>query len=137
MSKNTGLGASLIFSGGRRRRWVAGISEWVPVGPTSLLGAPCGLVAHRCTPLGCVQCQKFLNILEKIILNFQGILRTFIFRPFFYCTENSKNRIIMAFYFILLKITESKRWVQKVVLTKFIDHMPLKKNPLIRLIKSY
>ena len=89
MSKNTGLGASLIFSGGRRRQWVAGISEWVPVGPTTLLGAPrgvvapCGLVAHRCTPLGCVQCQKFLNILEKIILNFHGILRTFIFGPFF------------------------------------------------------
>src|SRR3989337_3736585 len=47
--------------------------------------------------------------------------------------ENSENMIIMAFYFILLKITEGKRWVKKVVLTKFIDHMPLKKNPLIRL----
>ena len=51
--------------------------------------------------------------------------------------ENSENGINMAFYFIKLRITESKLRLQKVVLTKFIDHMPFKKNPLIRLIKSY
>ena len=43
----------------------------------------------------------------------------------------------MAFYFIKLRITENKQYEEKVVLTKFIDHMPLKENPLIRLIKSY
>ena len=109
-----GLGSKFDFSGGRRRRWAGALSEGAPVGPTSSLGvprevgAPCELVAHRGTPLGCVQCQKFLNIVEKIILNFQVILRTFISGTFFYCTDNSENRIIMAFYFIELLITESK-----------------------------
>ena len=32
---------------------------------------------------------KFLNILEKIILNWHGILRTFIFGIFLYCTDKS------------------------------------------------
>ena len=68
MSKNTGLSNGVIFSGGGRSAWVAGISEGAYVGPTSLLGAPrgvgvpCELVAHRCIPLGCAQCQFFSNI---------------------------------------------------------------------------
>ena len=40
----------------------------------------------------CSQCQIFSNIPEKIILNWQGIWRTFIFGVFVYCTDNSKNR---------------------------------------------
>ena len=40
----------------------------------------------------CPQCQIFLNIPEKIIFQFQGIWRTFIFGVFFYCKDNSENR---------------------------------------------
>jgi hypothetical protein len=89
MNKNTGLRARVVFSGGRRRQWAGGISEGAPVGPTSSLGAPRGW-AHPVSlgltgapPLGCVQGQKFLNVVEKIILNFLVILRTFIFGTFF------------------------------------------------------
>ena len=116
---------------------MAGISEWVLVGPTSLLGTPCGLVAHRCTPPGVCSVPKILKYSGKIHTKFSWHSENFYFWAIFYCTDNSKNRIIMEFYFILLEITEGKRWVQKVAFTKFIDHMPLKKNPLIRLIKSY
>ena len=42
-------------------------------------------------PLLCSQCQIFSNIPEKIILNWQGIWRTFIFGVFLYCTDNSKT----------------------------------------------
>jgi hypothetical protein len=69
-------------------KWAEWISEWVPVGPTRHLGAaggvaPCCLVSNRDTPLGCIQCQKFLNIPEKIMLKFYDILSTFIFGSFF------------------------------------------------------
>jgi hypothetical protein len=61
-------------------KWIgAGISEVTHKPARRTLWA-CGPLVH---PLSCVQCQKFLNIAEKIILNFQGIWRTFIFWSFF------------------------------------------------------
>ena len=55
-------------------------------------------------PLLCSQRQIFSNIPEKIILNWQGIWRTFIFGVFLYCTNNSENRQKKYyFYFILTK----------------------------------
>ena len=57
MSKNTCLRKGVIFSGGRRSGWVAGISEGVYVGPTNLLGVG--------APPGCVQYHKIPNIAEK------------------------------------------------------------------------
>jgi len=86
----------------------AGISEGAlrgthkPGGVPRDVGASCRLVAHWCSPLLCSQCQKFLNIPEKIILHFQGIWRTFIFRSIFYCTEKSENRRIIAFLLYLI-----------------------------------
>ena len=47
------------------------------------VGASPGLVAPWCIPVTSYLSQKFLNIPEKIILEFQGIWRTFIFRSFF------------------------------------------------------
>ena len=43
-----------------------------------------------------------LKYSEKIIFHFQGIWRTFIFRVFLYCTDNSKNRqkILILLYLI-------------------------------------
>ena len=45
---------------------------------------------------------KFSNIPEKIILNWHGILRTFIIGIFLYCTNKSgnrqKNTILLYFY---------------------------------------
>ena len=56
------------------------------------MGAPWTLVARCLLPLLCSQCQIFSNIPEKIILNWQGIWRTFIFGVFLYCTDNSGNK---------------------------------------------
>ena len=102
MSKNTGLGASLIFSGGGRRVWVAGISEWVPVGPTSLVGAPRGWprpVSLWLTgaPPGVCSVPKILKYYTKNHTKFSGHSEKFYFRDFFYCTDNSENRKIMEF----------------------------------------
>ena len=55
-------------------------------------GAPWTLVARCLLPLLWSQCQIFSNIPEKIILDWQGIWRTFIFGVFLYCTDNSENR---------------------------------------------
>ena len=52
-------------------------------------------------------CQIFLNVLEKIIFNFHGIWRTFIFRVFLYCTDNSGNRRKILI-FILFNINNRK-----------------------------
>ena len=46
------------------------------------VGAPWTLVARCQLPLLCSRCEIFSNIPEKIILNVQGILRTFIFGIF-------------------------------------------------------
>ena len=56
------------------------------------VGAPWTLVARCLLPLLWSQCQIFSNIPEKIILNWQGIWRTFIFGVFLYYTDNSENR---------------------------------------------
>ena len=77
---------------------VAGISEGEPPwaheagGAPRGVGAPWTLVPRCLLPLLCSQCQIFSNIPDKIILNWQGIWRTFIFGVFLYCTDNSENR---------------------------------------------
>ena len=75
--------------GRKKKRMGAGISgggpPWAheagarPMG----VGTPWTLVARCLLPLMCSQCQIFSNIPEKIILNWQGIWRTFIFENFF------------------------------------------------------
>ena len=57
---------------------------WDPQGR----GAPSTLVVHCCSPL----VPEILKYSKKIILNFQGIWRTFIFGVFLYCTDKSENR---------------------------------------------
>ena len=70
----------------------AGISGGEPPWAHEAGGAPWTLVARCLLPLLCSQCQIFSNIPEKIIFQFQGIWRTFIFVVFLYCTDNSENR---------------------------------------------
>ena len=83
---------------GCRNKW-----RGATVGPRGR-GAPWTLVARCLIPLLCSQFQIFSNIPEKIILNWQGIWRTFTFRVFLYCTDNSKNRQENTiFYFISTK----------------------------------
>ena len=58
-------------------------------------------------PLVCSLFHKSSNILEKIIFNFQGIWRTFIFEVFLYCMDNQiTDRQI--FIFILFNINNRK-----------------------------
>ena len=73
---------------GRKKCLVAGISGGEPPWAHEAGGAPCrggrtldprGQVL---APLLCSQCLKSSNILEKIILNLQGIWSTFIFGLF-------------------------------------------------------
>ena len=64
-----------------------------------LLARPGGLCPPGAPPSDVI-CIKNLKYSEKIVLNFQSILRTFIFGSFFYCTGNSENKQNMAFYFI-------------------------------------
>ena len=71
---------------GCRNKWRRAI-----MGPRGR-GAPSTLVARWLPLLVCSQCQKFSNILEKIIFHFQGIWRTSIFGVFLYCTDKSENR---------------------------------------------
>ena len=74
---------------GRKECVVAGISGGGPPGAHEAGGVPRGvaapwtLVARCLLPLMCSQCQIFSNIPEQIILNWQGIWRTFIFGVFF------------------------------------------------------
>ena len=71
------------------------------------VGAPSTLVARWLAPLVCSLFHKSSNILEKIIFNFQGIWRTFIFEVFLYCTDNQiTDRKI--FIFILFNINNKK-----------------------------
>ena len=65
------------------------------------VGTPWNLVARGLLPLMCSQCQIFSNIPEKIIFQFRGIWRTFIFGVFFYCTDNSENRQKILFLLYL------------------------------------
>ena len=54
--------------------------------------APPGLVAHWCIPVTSSPSQNFSKIPEKIILDFHGIRRTFIFGVLFYGTLKAENR---------------------------------------------
>ena len=75
----------------------AGISGGEPPGAHEIGGAPYrgGAPSSRvawCLPLlQCFQCLKSSNILEKIILNLQGIWSTFIFRIFFIARKIQKT----------------------------------------------
>ena len=51
-------------------------------------------------PLLCSQCLKSSNIPEKVILNLQGIWRTF-FWGICYCMDNSENRHKILFLLYL------------------------------------
>ena len=94
---------------GRKKECVgAGISGGGPSWAHEAGGAPCrggraldprGQVV---APLLCSQFQIFSNIPENIILNWQGIWRTFIFGVFLYCTDNSDNRQKILFLFYLI-----------------------------------
>ena len=64
------------------------------------VGAPWTLVARCLLPLVCSQCQIFSNILEKIIFNFQGMWRTFIFGVFFIAWIIQKTDRKYYFFFI-------------------------------------
>ena len=86
--------------------WAKEISEGAHVGATTHQGTPwgcwralvsCGHLGH---PPHVLFALEILKYSKKIMLNFQGILRIFIFGSFFYCTEKTENRINMAFYFI-------------------------------------
>ena len=103
MRKNTGLSKQVIFSGGIRRALVAKISEGAYMGPTSLLGAPrgwgapCELVAQRCTPRGVFSAKKIQILEKKTYKTFMAFGEFLFFGSFFYCTDNSENRKIIAF----------------------------------------
>ena len=105
-----GLGFELVSDVCRRKKEcvVAGISGgeppwaheagarpggWARPGPSwPGAGSPC-----------CVLSARYSQIFQKkIIFNFQGIWRTFIFGVFLYCKNNSDNRqkILFLFYFI-------------------------------------
>ena len=84
-------------------KWSEGISEgatWDHKPPGRAWGSwrtqvGCAHLVHLPMILFALEIQKYS---EKIVLNFQGILRTFIFGSFFYCTGNSENKQTMAFY---------------------------------------
>ena len=88
---------------GRKMKYVgAGISGGGPLWAHEAGGVPSTLVARWLAPLVCSLFHKSSNILGKIILNWHGILRTFIFGIFLYCTDKSgnrqKNTILLYFY---------------------------------------
>ena len=60
----------------------------------ALLGVvvPCALVAKWWVPLVCSKCQKFLNILQKIISIFRAFGELLFLGHFFHCMDNSENR---------------------------------------------
>ena len=77
--------------------WDEEVSEGGHVGTTTHQRAP-GLLARPCAvyppggpPPSKVICIKNSEIFKKIILNFQGILRTFIFGSFFIAREIQKT----------------------------------------------
>ena len=74
----------------RKTKWMgAGISGGGPHGTHKVGGAPKGVgsALHPCGPLvqppGACSVPEILKYFIKIILNFQGIWRTFIFGTFF------------------------------------------------------
>ena len=100
------------FFGRKKECVVAGISGGEPPwaheagGTPRGVGAPWTLVARCLLPLLCSQCQIFSNILEKIIFNFQGIWRTFVFGTFFIARIIRKQ--IENTIFILFNINNRK-----------------------------
>ena len=80
---------------------VAGISGGEPPWAHEAEGAPWTLMA-RCLLLPvCSQCQIFSNIPEKIIFQFRGIWRTFIFGVFFIARiiqKTGKKNTIFALF---------------------------------------
>ena len=84
---------------GRKKKCVgAGISGGEPPWAHETGGAPCRS-GSALDPRGQVLAPPavflvpdILKYSRKIILNSQGIWRTFIFRVFLYCTDNSENR---------------------------------------------
>ena len=99
-----GLGFELVIRVcGRKKECVgAGISGGGPPWAHEAGGAPLTLVARCQLPLLCSQCQIFSNISEKIILNLQGIWRTFIFEVFLYYTDNQITDIKIFILFYLM-----------------------------------
>ena len=78
------------------------------MGPTSLGGAargvptPQGLVAHWCSPQTSSLSQNFSKNPKKIILDFHGIRRTFIFGVLFYGTliqKTGRTKLNLSFFF--------------------------------------
>ena len=84
----------------------AGISGGGPPGAHEARGVPRGWVRPGPSwpgagpPLMCSQCRIFSNILEKLIFNFQGIWRTFIFGVFFIARIIQKADRKCYFFFI-------------------------------------
>ena len=60
---------------------------------------PCGQVL---APPAVFSVPDILKYSRKIILNLQGIWRTFIFGVFFYCIDNSENRHKTLFVLYLI-----------------------------------
>ena len=100
------------------------------------VGAPSTLVARWLAPLVCSLFHKSSNILEKIIFNFQGIWRIFIFEVFLYYTDNQITDRKL-FIFTLFQLNNRKyREGTKGCASSFIHLMLIKRNPLTRLIRS-
>ena len=94
----------------QRKKMGAGISGGGPPWAHEAGGAPrgAGRALHPrdqvAAPPAVILHSKSSNIPEKIILNWHGILRTFIFGIFLYCTDKSGNRQKkILFYFISTK----------------------------------
>ena len=104
-----GLGFELVFRvcGRKKKRMGAGISGGGPPWAHEAGAAPSTLVARWLAPLVGSLHHKSSNILEKIIFNFQGIWRIFIFEVFLYYTGNQiTNRKI--FILILFNVNNRK-----------------------------
>ena len=94
---------------------------------------------HRGKVVGPPVCSLFhksSNILEKIIFNFQGIWRTFIFEVFLYWTDNQITDRKL-FIFTLFQLNNRKyREGTEGCASSFIHLVIIKMNPLTWLIKS-
>ena len=112
------------------------------MGPTSQQGAPWGWARPvGLRPTGAApdvfSVPEILKYSRKNHTTFSEHLKNFYFLVIVYYMDKSENRKIIAFLLYLIKIIESKSWVQKVVSPKFIHLMLIEKNPSRRLIKSY
>ena len=128
----------LVFRvcGRKKKRMGAGISGGGPPWAHEAGGAPSTLVARWLAPLVCSLFHKSSNILEKIIFNFQGIWRTFIFGVFLYCKDNQiTDRKLFIFILFQLNNRKYREGIEGCA-SSFIHLMLIKRNPLTRLIKS-